>query len=358
MLPSTYAQLKTGNILIHDGEVELVNHLATVIEQAGVRTDRIDVANFYVALKHRRMAVLAGPPGSGKAALVESLANLLTGSNGLQRQVALGHARYAGVGTANSILINMHTRLITDKFLFLLNEALKPENAQRVFIVGMTHISPAELLSFFTEVAYQIQHNQIMRIGDTHLSSPIPFPSNLLLIGTLDTTDFDDWDEDLLSGATVIEWHGDMPVPESAVTPVFQIPGLEFLRSSLRNSQKACKKLLSIIAGNQHPLKVVMLVQDVLQSHGLGFLPDLLDDVILYLANAWSAQGNGLFNPSLSRNLAVASDLAVAQLVLPHYFMALRSSETLQADLCSILGDHLPRSRKYLKEHFVKGKKD
>jgi hypothetical protein len=196
-----------------------------------------------------------------------------------------------------------------------------------------------------------------MRIGDTHLSAPVPFPSNLLLIGTLDTTDFDYWDEDLLSGATVIEWHAAVTVPERSAVGELQIPYHDFLRSSLRGGEKACEKLLSVVAGTKQPLKAVMHVQSILQAHRLGFSPAMLDEVVIYLANAWSIQGNGLFNPSLSRNLAIASDLALAQLVLPHYFMEIRSSKTLQAELYSILDKQQLRSRNFLKRHFGNGKK-
>ncbi len=347
------------NIQYQDGEVDLVNHLTKVLAQAGVRADRTQVANFYVALKHRRMVILAGRAGSGKTTLVKCLAGVLAGGSEQHQQIIPGHAWYAGMNPIQLDFINMHTSLVTEKFLSIVEEAFQPENAQQVFVVGLTHISPAELLSFFTETAFQIQHNQIMRIGDTHLSAPVPFPSNLLLIGTLDRTDFDCcWDEDLLSGATVIVWHADVTVPECAAASELQISNREFLRSSLRDSRKAFEKLLLVVTGTKQPLKAVMLVQDVLQAHRLGFTPALLDDVILYLANAWSAQGNGLFNPSLSRNLAIASYLALAQLVLPHYFMAIRSSETLQAELYSILDEHLPRSRKFLKRQFEKEKKD
>jgi energy-coupling factor transporter ATP-binding protein EcfA2 len=358
MISSNIALVKPGNTIYKDVEVELVNNLATALAQAGVRADRIDVANFYVALKHRRMVVLAGRAGIGKATLVKCLAGILAGASDFHQQVLAGHAWYAGRSTVNSNFISMHTSLITEKFLSIVEEALQPENAQQVFVVGLTHITPAELRSFFTEVAFQIQHYQIMHIGDTHLSAPVPFPSNLLLIGTLDTTDFDCWDEDLLSGATVIEWQADVTVPRCADAGELQDIHREFLRFSLRNSEKACEKLLSVVAGTKQPLKAVMLVQNVLQSHRLGFSPALLDEVVIYLANAWSVQGNGLFNPSLSRNLAIASDLALAQLVLPHYFMAKRSSKALQAELYSILDEQMPRSRNFIKRHFGKEKKD
>jgi energy-coupling factor transporter ATP-binding protein EcfA2 len=353
MTSSIYAPLKIGSVINQDFEVELIDRLAAAVAQAGVQADRIDLANFYVALKHRSMAILTGPAGNGKAAIVECLANLLASSSSdTQRQVVPGHAWYAGGRPANTVLIGVHARMITEKLLCIIEEASLPENAQQVFVVGLTHISPAELLSCFTDVACQMQHNQIMRIGDAHLSAPLPFPPNLLLIGTMDTTDFDWWDEDLLSGATVIDWCADKFIPQSEAASESQSFGREFLRSRLHNSRKAYEKLLSVVAGTKQPLQAIMLVRSVFRTHGFEFPPALLDEVILYLANAWSAQGNGLFDPVTARNLDIASDLALAQLVLPRSLETVQSSETLQAELHSILKENLPRSSTFLKRQY------
>ena len=333
--------------------MELIDQLVTTIAQAGVRADRIDVANFYVVLKHRPMVILTGAVGSGKAALLSCLANFLVSNSSLPRQIVSGHAWYAGGsrGSASTVLIDMHTRMITEKLLFVLEEALQPENTQQVFIVGLTHISPAELNSFFTEVAFQLQHNELLRLGDTHLSSPIPFPPNLLLIGTMDTTKFDWWDEDLLSGATVIEWLADAVVPQAGIEGNLQNFGGVFMRSSVRSSRKAYGKLLSVMADTRQPLQAIMLFRNIIQAYGFEFSPALFDEVILYLANAWSQQGNGLFNPSPSDNLAIASDLALAQLVLPQHLKLLRSSVSLQEKLYAVLDERLPRSRNFLERH-------
>ena len=92
-----------------------------------------------------------------------------------------------------------------------------------------------------------------------------------------------------------------------------------------------------------------MRVWNVFRTHGFEFPPALLDEVILYLANAWSAQGNGLFDPVTPRNLDIASDLALAQLVLPRSLETVRSSETLQAELHSILKVNMHHSSAFLK---------
>ncbi len=331
----------------------MIDQLVTTIAQAGVRADRIDVVDFYVALKHRPMAILAGPVGSGKTALVSCLANFLESSDSLSRKVVSGHAWYAGGsrGPASTVLIDMHARMITEKLLSILEEASQLENAQQVFVVGLTHISPTELRSFFAEVAFQIQHHRIMRLGEAHLSSPVLFPPNLLLIGTMDTAKFDWWDEDLLSGATVVEWPAEAVIPQARIEGNLQNFGGMFMRSSVRSSRKAYGKLLSVMADARQPLQAIMLFKNILQAYGFEFSPTLFDEVILYLANAWSQQGNGLFNPSPSDNLAIASDLALAQLVLPQYLKMLRSSASLQEKLYAVLDERLPRSRTFLKRH-------
>ena len=346
-----YAPLKTGSVINQDSEVELLDRLTAAMAQVGVQADRIDIVNFYVALKHRPMVILTGPAGTGKCTFIKCLSSLLTESNDMQRQILPGHAWYADGHPANTALIGMHSRLITEKLLFIIEEALQPENAQQIFIVGLTHITPAELLSFFTEISSQIQHNQIMRVGDTHLSVPIPFPSNLLLIGTMDTECFDFWDEDLLCGTTIIEWRADIVGPQSEATWESKNFACKFLHSKLRNSRKAYKKLLTVAATTKQPLQAVMLVRSMLQGHGQEFSSTLFDEVILYMANAWSAEGHGLFNPFISYNLGIAADLALAQLVLPRYIETIRSSETLQASLSTVLDGHLPRCNTFLKRH-------
>ena len=342
MESSSAILLKNASVTIQDPEIDLIDRLTSATAEAGMRVERIDIANIYVALKHRPMAILTSPAGRGKRAFLQFLANTLAGSNGLRRQIMPGHAWYAGGNPANTTLVSMHSRLITEKLFFIVEEALQPQNAQQVFIVGLTQISPAELLSFFTELAGQVKHKEIMRAGDVHLSAPVQFPSNLLLIGTMDTNGFDFWDEDLLSGATVIEWRAD--VVDSQMTSSTDCPNLGpvYLRSSIRDGWKAYEKLSTVTASAKQPLKTVMLIRRILQTYGLDFTPGMLDEVVLYMANAWSVKGNGLFDSLSDRNLAIATDLVLAQLVLPRYLEAIRLSRTLQADLYTVLDGHFP----------------
>ena len=121
-------------------------------------------------------------------------------------QMMVGHPWTFGKSENLAMFTEVHTRNTTEKLLGLIEEAWLPENARRVFIACLTRISPAELLAFFTEVAEQLGHGQLVRLGDLHFSEPIPFPPNLFLIGTMDTLDFDWWDHGLLSKTTIVQW--------------------------------------------------------------------------------------------------------------------------------------------------------
>ena len=65
-------------------ERQTVTRLIRAVARAGVRADPIAIVNFYVALKSKPLALLTAPAQSGKIALVQSLAHVLTGGDPLQ----------------------------------------------------------------------------------------------------------------------------------------------------------------------------------------------------------------------------------------------------------------------------------
>ena len=341
-----------------DPEVLTIEHLALAAGQAGVRVDHTDVASLYVSLKHKPLLILAGPAGSGKCAFVRSFSRVLTGSNCLQRQIMLGHAWYLDSAPVNTTLVAMHSRLVTEKLLCMIDEASQPENQHKVFIVGLTHLSPAELLSFFTDLAFQIQHNTIMHIGDMHFSSPIAFPSNLLLMGTIDTTNFDWWSEDLLSKVTVINWHANLHIQTPPSKLTVGIPNSVFLCSRVRDKDDAYAKLYSISLGTEHPLQNIIVVQNILREHGCELSPACLDEVILFLANAWSFQMNGLFDSSTEKNLAIACDLILSQFILPSRIQVIRASSSLLTALRQVFESRMPRTKAGLQSYLNNFEKD
>ena len=345
----------TGNPLLRaihpaqpDYETEMVTRLSQAASEAGICLDQTAIVNFYVALKSKPLTILTGPEQSGKIALVQCLTRILLGGDCEQCQIMLGHPWSFEKSDNVAQFTEVQMRFNTDKLLCLIEEAWQPENAHRVFIACVTRISPAELLSFFTEVAFQLRHGQLMRLGDVHFFEPVPFPSNLFLIGTMDTQNFDWWDPDLLSQTTVIQWPkvGLLPCPfQKRITPTGE---REFLRSCLRNRQSVYHRVHSILGWQRQPLRPLFQVEALFRAHAVPFLYSVIDETMIYLANSWSRLGNGLFDPSTSHNLRIALDLAIAQILLPRAVEAIRSMAVLPEQLQALLAGKYPRSAAFV----------
>jgi hypothetical protein len=345
--PTTNSLHHTSQSPQTDHESVFIASLHEAMSENGVSIGQAEIANFYVALKAKPLAILTGPAQSGKIALVQGLAQSLVERGSLRVQMLTGHPWWAERSDGIASHTGLHARFSTEKMLSIIEEAGQPENTHQVFIACLTRISPAELLSFFTEVAFQIQHGQIMRLGDTHLSEPIPFPHNLRIIGTMDTPSFDWWDNDLLLSTTVIQW------PRASVSsdPKFNrgvlVDEREFLQSCIRGRDAAYRKVFPVLKRQRQPLYPLLQVEATLKRH-ISSLDLAIDEVMIYLANSWSRLGNGLFHASPERNLVIALDLAIAQILLPRAVEAIRNLEILRNQLINILAGQFSRSAAFV----------
>ena len=331
-----------------DYEMAMITSLHEAMGANGISVSQDHITNFYVALKSKPLAILAGPVQSGKITLVQCLAQSLVKQDGLHVQMLTGHPWWAERCDDIASYTGLHSRFSAEKILALIEEASQPENAQQPFIACLTRISPAELLSFFTEVACQLRNGQIMRLGDVRLSEPIPFPSNLRIIGTMDTSSFDWWDQDLLENSTVIRWP-----PGSIRANSLSIRGVssdepEFLRSSIRQRDRAYRKVFPVLRGQRQPFYPLLQLGSILKDYISSSLEQITDDVVIYLANSWSRLGNGLFHPSPARNLAIGLDLAIAQTLLPRAAESIQRLETLRDRLETVFAGQFPHSAAFV----------
>lgn len=334
-----------------DHETALITSLSRAMSKAGFCVSQADLVNFYVALKSKPLAILASPGLTGETNLIQSLAHSIVGKGCLRVQLIPGHPWWAEGSSNIAQSTDLHERFVTEKVLSIIEEATQPENAQKAFIACLTQISPAELLSFFTEVAYQLQHGQIMRIGDTHLTEPIPLPPNVFMIGTMDTAQFDWWNEDLLSNTTVIQWTYTSVPHKSVADQDYMVKEEEFLQSCNRNRDFAYHKIYPVLKQYRHPLFPLMHIQALLSEHTSEMLERVTDEVMIYLSNSWSRLGNGLFHHSPERNLSIALDMAISQIILPRAVEAIQKVEVLREQLINTLKNQFPRSTAFVTEH-------
>lgn len=341
---------QTDNRPQTDPEKELITNLVQAATQSGICEDPLAIINLYVALKARPLAILAGPAQIGKIAIVQCLARSLMGDDDLQSQMMVGHPWYAGKSDNIAFFAEAQSRFNAEKLLSLIEEAWLPGNANRVFLACLKRISPAELFSFFTEVAVQLRHGELMRLGNKHLRQPVPYPPNLFLIGTIDSDRFEWWDGDLLSQTTVIQWPGNRVDTPPRPAPGHQHPSLqkEFLSSCVRSEQAVYRKLHTVLGWQRQPVRPLFQIKALMERYGVSIPRAVIGEAMGYLANAWSRLGSGLFDPFTPCNLRVALDFAISQILLPRNGEILQRFKVLRKNLSYVLEGQFPRSAAFL----------
>lgn len=292
-------------IVQKDEEQTLLNNLGNLLAKQGLQVDKGSLAHFYVTLKSNKSLLLAGPAQSGKRTLVESVGEILT-DDPLQAQFMVGHARWASQSQNVTQFVEAQEQWNKQRLMVLLEEAIRPENVDRLYIACLHQISPAELHNLFSSPGLLL-FNEL---------DPIPFPSNFRLIGTMDTNRFPWWTPELLSHTTVIQWHPRSIPYRYQSSPLDSGAGKIFLRACIKHEQIAYPRLLQIF-DNQQPFQWLIQVVSLLHDYGVNVPRDAVNQAIVFLANSWTQDGRGLFASSLSENLLVAYDLTIGQYILP-----------------------------------------
>ena len=304
------------------------------------------VTNLFVGLKSKPLTLVVGPKNTGKIAAVQNIANLLIGDDPFRFQTMVGHTWWADQTTNITQFTEAQTRWNSSKVIELINEAGQPDNSERIYFAFLTRISPAELNEFFSEVAFQLQHDQVMRVSSMHLTEPMPFPGNMFLVGTMDNSQFKWLDEDLVSKTSLIHWLPDGNNPSDL--PLGQPDDIHaektFLKSCLRNVQSAYQRLYSLLKSQKQAFLPLFQTINVLQKHKI-FLPNsMIQSAMIYIANSWSTNGTGLFNQNDSKNLGIALDFAIAQTYLLPIEDRLMDSAALRKSLQTLFQGRFSQS--------------
>lgn len=336
-----------------DVEKVFLDNLLITAYTSGIKVDPITIINLYVSLKSKSAVLLVGQENCGKKDLINIFAQLLTGGDITQYQTMLGHAWWAEHSEKLALFTNAQAQLIEEKNISLLQNALKPLNKDQAFVVFIEKISPAETVWYFSEFFFQLRRMILTPKSGKYPQAPDTYPPNFFSIGTMDVPNFKWYDEDLLAQANVIHWHyyNEKNRTRNPSEPsLYDLNGKkELIHSRILDAQGAYKKLLSIIRDLPNALLPIIEVEKMLLENGVEFSQgSMRNEVVIYLANAWTYVGIGLFDSSLTRNLEIALDLAIAQSVLPRGLKAISHSNKLRMGLRSILNDRFDYSRKFL----------
>jgi len=311
MLPSPRAALSPlAAPDVMDGQAQAGAPLGTAGQ------DSFGLIELYVALKAKSVAILCGSAGSGKLAAARAVGSWLAGSSPASYQEMVGHAWWASRCEAVALFTEAQQRFNHDKIMALMEEAARDPAAGRISVALLSRISPAEW-GYLAALALQVDRGRICLESDGRRRGPAA-GSAILLIATADTAAPCPWDSDLLRTTSVIPWGGGgrgwarfaeprWPPDEDAL----------FVEARVRTPQDALRRLRGLAGWRDEKLKPLLVVTQAMAVHAVPDANRAASEALLYLANAWTRDGAGLFSPSLEENFHLALQLALILAVLP-----------------------------------------
>ncbi|MBU9713224.1 McrB family protein [Evansella tamaricis] len=147
-------------------------------------------------LSEKRQIILYGPPGTGKTYVAQRLAKILT-QQSKQTHLIQFHPSYTYEEFIEGIrpeLVDVNnTQQISVKvkpgiFAELCNEARKPENQEKSFVLIIDEFNRANTAKVFGELLYALEYRNTP-IQLPYSKTKLVVPENFYIIGTMNTTD-------------------------------------------------------------------------------------------------------------------------------------------------------------------------
>jgi MoxR-like ATPase len=307
-------------------ESDLLALIEGQIAAQGFTFPPLTIRNYYIALKAKPFVILTGLSGTGKTRLTRLFADVLTG--GTPGQYLLLPVRPDW--TDGTPLLGYHN-LLTDRyvstpFLDLLQAAAQIENQERAFFVCLDEMNLARVEHYFSDLLSAMETPD--RRIPLHEGRAALLPPNVFLTGSVNMDEATHpFSRKVLDRANTIEFTEvriGTSAEETAPSPV-SVPDIApperqrlFLSSRMETVQTARARLSAI--NPAYPERVLTVLSDLnarLEPRGLHFGYRVRDEVLRYIAAAFTAGGEGLLRTDRDMNLATALDLQIVQKVLP-----------------------------------------
>jgi hypothetical protein len=288
------------------GEWELVQELLRPVSSPIVQEFLL---HYYISAKSWPLVLLIGRPGMGQQRLFQLLTGGIAGCSDGQIRLLPAQFGWRPESDRNSEgqpgLSSIQGRFNTMAYLDMLADATTPGNEGMTYFLGLEEATPQEMVEYM-ELYLTNRHEE---------DGPPPLPVNLYLTAVVPITG-GTWclPDYLLDRVGIVEVT--MPLGEGESLPAYTCPPVGwqrlFLRSTVREPDRARRRLQSFeLLGEFHRLLAAL-------PAGLAPLdPALEEGLLLYTANAFTAEGEGLLDRGPLTNLRQAIDLQLAQRLLP-----------------------------------------
>ncbi len=323
------------------------------IAAQGFTFPALTVRDYYVALKTKPFVILAGLSGTGKTRLTELFADALTENLSAQYRLLPVRPDWAD----STALLGYHNLLadeyVSTPFLDLLVEAARPENGERAYFVCLDEMNLARVEHYFADVLSAMETRT--RTIPLHAGRMVQIPRNLFLTGSVNVDEATHpFSKKVLDRANTLEFTDvrlgcltDGMGARRVALPEIAPPERQrlFLRSRVRDVRDAQERLAALDpAYPGQALGALSSLNDLLATRGMHFGYRVRDEALMYVANAFDAEGQGLLDSRPETNLAIALDLQIVQKALPRLSGTQEALEKLLIALEAWAGDAYPRT--------------
>lgn len=287
------------------------------LSQVGISHDA--AVGIWVALKSKPAIVLCGPDGSGKKTFTLSVAKTIVGDTDGRLLQFQGHPWWATNGKNPGLFTRAQQQLTTYRLRAFLDEAVTAQTSANLFFAVFHKISRAELSSFLLPMPAHFPSGGLIRLPSDLADETTLLPGNVYLLATMDTGV--QWSDPEGNRNVCVLFNLKTSLakkPESIrgapLTPTNLQP---VLHASRRFDPKLAWKNVPIYQSGLDPLQPIRETYALLRRHGIRSHIDWIRDAYLYLGNAWSVTGRGLYAEDPGMNLNRAYLFWLQQAVMP-----------------------------------------
>ncbi len=294
----------------------------------------------YVALKSKPMAILYGPPDSGKLAAARALGANLANGGTMCLQEMVGHAWWASGLESVAVFTAAQDRFNRDKIQAMFEESARCQGAGHLHVALLSRISPAEW-GYLAELAAQLRHGQVLEGPVSRRRRSLPDARNILVIGTADSVAPRPWDPDLLRDASILPWPSPQGegIPSAPALRRFLEEGRPFDQARQREPRAALRRLRGLGGWRDERLRPLLAIANSMCIDHVPGANRAASEALVYIANSWTWDGKGLFAPAFEENFRMAVQLAVVLAMVPRLQGHPGACREFRGKIASIAGE-------------------
>ena len=337
-------------------ERDLLAYIEARVASQGFTYPPLAVRDYYLALKTKPFVILAGLSGTGKTRLTELLAEALTDNLSAQYRLLPVRPDWTDATPLLGFFNLLAGEYVSTPFLDLLTEAGRAENRERAFFVCLDEMNLARVEHYFADALSAMETRA--RTIPLHAGRTLRIPPNVFVTGSVNVDEATHpFSKKVLDRANTLEFTDvhfgryaadgkgrarKEPLPDIAPADRQRL----FLGARARDVREAQEKLAAIKATYpDRVLAALSSLNELLAPRGMHFGYRVRDEALMYLANAFDADGRGLLEEKPEQNLAAALDLQIVQKALPRLSGTQEALEPLLAELEAWAGEAYPRTR-------------